>query len=182
MYRKDILELAQQSPPAIDATITARFMSDDGKNLEGLRSDLLNAPALAQWHSLIEEAMNSIKAGRHRIAIPAALTILEGFVADSLRSRSVIGAKEKSPISKFTKHKWSDKDINEVFFWESAIAFLNEIFAYSDFSQEEPGLINRHWVLHGRSAKEWTLPDALRLVSAISTLEHLFEKIGWSAD
>jgi hypothetical protein len=73
MYRKDILELAQQSPPAIDASITARFMSDDGKNLERLRSDLLNAPALAQWHSLAEEVIDSITAGRHRIATPALL-------------------------------------------------------------------------------------------------------------
>lgn len=181
MYREDVLAISK-THEEIDIAMTAGFMDENAKNLESLHVELRRAPALAQWHSLIEEIVYSIKTGHHRIAIPAALTILEGFAARSLSQRSLIRVKDTSPILKLERQDWHNKDIHDALFWESAIAFLSKVFAYSDFSQDEPSLINRNWVLHGRSSKDWTIADALRLINAISTLEHLFERIGWPKD
>jgi hypothetical protein len=67
-------------------------VSEEGKNLKALRNELFQTPSLARWHPLIGEIFSSIKDGSHRIAIPAALTVLEGFVAHSM------GLKDPSPI------------------------------------------------------------------------------------
>lgn len=179
MYRQDVLEVAKKIPAEIDAVVTARFMDDGANELKRLRAELLKAPALANWHKLIEEIVASIEAGHNRVAVHASLSVLEGYVAKSLTERDLIEPSDRSPISKLNRAYWQRTDIEEAYFWQSGILFLTKIFGHSDFSQDEPSLINRHWVLHGRSSKDWTAADALRLVNAISTLEHLFEDIGW---
>jgi hypothetical protein len=69
---------------------------------------------------------------------------------------------------------WHEKENLEAFFWRSGIAFLDKVFATSDFAQSQPPFVNRHWILHGRSSVDWKLADALRLVNALWTLNFLF--------
>jgi hypothetical protein len=60
--------------------------------------------------------------------------------------------------------------------WTSVVLFLDHLFASSDFQSASPAFINRHWILHGRSATEWTEVDVLKLVNALATLHWLFDK------
>ena len=58
----------------------------------------------------------------------------------------------------------------------SAVTFLDHLFKPSDFEATRPTIINRHWILHGRSATDWTVADALKLVNALATLHWLFKE------
>lgn len=55
------------------------------------------------------------------------------------------------------------------------VNFLSHLFAHAPFDSPRPQFINRHWILHGRSATDWAATDALKLVNALTALEWLFE-------
>jgi hypothetical protein len=61
---------------------------------------------------------------------------------------------------------------------EPLLTFLSRVFASSDFTQQPPTFINRHWILHGGAPVDWTLSDALRLVNSLTTLVFLFVTVG----
>ena len=160
---------------------------NDAKHLDDLREELMQSLRLGKWHSLLSEIFDSIKARRYRVAVPAALTVLEGFIAHSLNQLALIEKTERSPVKRLWKNErlwkndWHKEEDYDAFFWESAILFLGELFSPSDFGGDEPSFLNRHWALRGRSANEWTAADALRLVNALSTLDFLFVSIGLPA-
>ena len=115
---------------------------------------------MSTWATLLREIGSSIVDGRHRVTIPALLCTLEGYVirtvirpqgAEARDIRIIARLKEKSPLR-------ADQDLNATGIpWLSAITFLDLLFARSYFDQPAPSLLNRHWVLHGRSETDWTL-------------------------
>lgn len=169
---EQISELVAKSPREIDNFMTERFMADDAQNLRKLCERLLECAGLSQWHVLIPEIIDSIREGRHRVAIPATFTIMEGFIAQAL----VI--KTTSPVKALIGKGWHKQDTYDTVFWRSAMPFLEKLFEYHDFNDEQPTFINRHWILHGRSSVDWTTADALRLVNSLKTIYFLFETVG----
>jgi hypothetical protein len=169
--------LSQKKPKELDEYFTNGFMTDNARNLDALRGKLLNCSGLAQWHELLEEIFVSIKAGRHRIAIPATLTIIEGRLANFLLARSAMGPRNSNPFKALEKKGWHRSGY-DAFFWKSAVIFLEKVFGDRWFDEAQPSFISRHWILHGRSAIDWTLADSLRLTNALATLDFLFETVG----
>lgn len=54
--------------------------------------------------------------------------------------------------------------------WISIYQFIKILYKKSDFSGTEPDILNRHWIQHGRSEKNATKNDCLRVFNALSTL------------
>lgn len=173
-----ISELAAKSPQEIDDFMTKRFMAEDAQNLRKLHWGLLERTSLSRWHLLITEIVDSIREGRHRVAIPATVTIMEGFIANALLAISLTGANNTSPVKALTKAGWHKEDTYNAFFWNSGMLFLKKLFENSDFTDEQPTFVNRHWILHGRSSVDWTAADALRLINSLITIHFLFETVG----
>ena len=48
--------------------------------------------------------------------------------------------------------------------------FIRKLYQKTDFTTEEPDNINRHWLLHGRSAFEIEELDCIRLFNAVQSL------------
>ena len=173
----ELTEVASKTPFELDEYFTEGFMANDAQNLDELEKDLLKSTDLAKWHSLVDEIFASIRAGRHRVAIPSTLIIIEGFMAQSLVKVSLTTDKNRSPFKTLEGAGWHLEDTFDAVYWKSVVVFLRKLFAFSDFSQKPPEFINRHWILHGRQPVDWTLADALRLVNALNTLLYLFEAV-----
>ena len=47
---------------------------------------------------------------------------------------------------------------------------LSSLFNFSHFIDEEPEFLNRHWIAHGRSLKEYTKLDCIKLINLIYAL------------
>ena len=54
--------------------------------------------------------------------------------------------------------------------WISYNTFIRKLYEKSDFNANEPDVINRHWLLHGRSDYEQTELDCIRLFNAVQSL------------
>jgi hypothetical protein len=152
-------------------------MANDCRNLDALLGELLKRSSFKIWHELLNEIFASIKGGRYRIAIPATLTIIEGLLANFLIKHSVMKQCNSSPFTVLNNQGWHAGHY-DAFFWKSGIVFLRKLFEYKSFTEDEPSFVHRHWILHGRSAVNWTLADSLRLVNALTTLDFLFDTIG----
>ena len=98
-------------------------MANDTKHLDELREELIRSLRLGKWHSLLSEIFDSIKAGRYRVAAPAALTVLEGFIADSLNQLALVEKTESSPVKRLWKNDWLKEDDYDAFFWNQRSFF-----------------------------------------------------------
>jgi hypothetical protein len=174
----ELLALHLKSPEELDRYFVEGFMANDAENLKVLGETLKGNPELLQWHPLIDEIVGSIRAGHHRVAIPATLTIMEGYLVSALVKASLTTAIKTNPFKVLEKAKWHEANNLDARFWKAGVLFLSRIFAYSDFTQHPPTFINRHWILHGRAPVDWTLSDALRLVNSLTTLVFLFVTVG----
>jgi hypothetical protein len=173
-----LLALHLKSPEELDRYFVEGFMANDAENLKVLGETLKGNPELLQWHPLIDEIVGSIRAGHHRVAIPATLTIMEGYLVSALVKASLTTAIKTNPFKVLEKAKWHEANNLDARFWKAGVLFLSRIFAHSDFTQQPPTFINRHWILHGRAPVDWTLSDALRLVNSLTTLVFLFVTVG----
>jgi hypothetical protein len=174
----DLRTLHLKSPEELDRYFVEGFMANDAENLKELGSTLKGVPELSQWLPLIDDIIASIEAGRHRVAIPATLTILDGYLASALVKASLASPNVTSPFKILREAKWHEDDTFDAVFWKAGVVFLSRVFASSDFTQQPPTFINRHWILHGRAPVDWTLSDALRLVNSLKTLNFLFVTVG----
>lgn len=174
----EVRTLHLKSPEELDHYFTDGFMANDGENLRALGKRVAEMQGLSQWHPLIDDIIASILAGRHYVAIPATLTVMEGYLSNALVKASLITAKNTLPFKTLEREKWHEQDTFEAIFWRAGVMFLSRVFADSDFAQQPPTFINRHWILHGRAPVDWTITDALRLVNSLTTLEFLFVTVG----
>jgi hypothetical protein len=175
---RDLRTLYLKSVDELDRYFVEGFMANDTENLKELGITLKGMPGLSQWHPLIDDIIASIEAGRHRVAIPATLTIMDGYLANALVKASLASPKITSPFKVLRDAKWHEDDTFDAVFWKAGVVFLSRVFAPSDFTQQPPTFINRHWILHGRAPVDWTLSDALRLVNSLTTLDFLFVTVG----
>lgn len=169
----DLEELASKSPEESDELFVSFYTEDNFAEFRKVRDELTGRPKLVQWKALLEECFDSFESGRHRIAIPSLLSIIEGVVASagqaltSQRVRLVEICAENS-------RKSSDNSITSEM-WNSMALFLEKLFQYAPFDGGRPALINRHWILHGRDSATWTVADSLRLFNALQTVDSLLE-------
>ena len=174
----ELRTLHLKSADELDSYFVEGFMANDGENLKELGITLKGTQGLSQWHPLIDDIIASIEAGRHRVAIPATLTIMDGYLASALVKASLAPPTVTSPFKVLRDAKWHEDDTFDAVFWKAGVVFLSRVFAPSDFTQQPPTFINRNWILHGRAPVDWTLSDALRLVNSLTTLNFLFVTVG----
>ncbi len=167
-----------KSPDELDLYFTDGFMANEGENVKALGRHLAEMAELSQWHPLIDDIIASILSGRHYVAIPATLTVMEGYLSNALVKASLVRAGNTTPFKALVTAKWHEEDTFEAIFWRGGVVFLSRIFANSDFTHQPPTFVNRHWILHGRAPVGWTLTDALRLINSLTNLVFLFETVG----
>ena len=163
----------------LDEYFTALYCLEEYKVLNRSFASLKKSPGMATWYSMLEEIRLNLVEGHHLIAVPALLTVLEGFAVKQVLKPSGAGVKGTTNLAKrFAEMGRHETDSTEAIPWVSNLAFMQNLFAFSDFSGDAPKLLNRHWVLHGRTECNWRLADALRLVSALEMLKWLEELEG----
>ena len=176
MTLPDVPRLDKLTESDVEDFFLASYLGVDGEEGELKRtlSTLAASSEMEQWKGLLEEILECIGNGKYRVCVPSLLTILEGFTIESLHKKRRINRKNTKVKSAIEDTRWHQQKGFDGIMWLSVLTFLGHLFASSDFDSSAPTFINRHWILHGRAAADWTAVDALKLVNAISTLHWLF--------
>jgi hypothetical protein len=176
MGLRDVSSLGSATESEIEEYFLKNYLGEEGDagELHETSRTLLASNELSKWRGLLEEVFECLEGKRYRVCVPSLLTILEGFTMESLQRKQRINRKSRKVRTAVENASWHQQSDFIGVMWMSVVTFFEHLFADSDFDSEAPTFINRHWVLHGRSATDWTAADALKLVNALATLQWFF--------
>jgi hypothetical protein len=158
------------SDQMVETALVEFYTSNDCQGLRNLEADVLKAPALARWSTLIPEIFAAFYAEMFQITIPALISILEGLVASERgrlmeRDIRIIRMARENEAAAAAHPKSYD-----ALTWKTMRQIVEKIFQPAAFDGPQPSAINRHWILHGRDAGPWDKTDSLRLLIVLGTI------------
>jgi hypothetical protein len=168
----DLLEKSKE-PNNLDLFMIDFYASDSNKEFQCLSKQILTTEAYSQWYELLNQCIKAYKKDLYLPTIPSLFPVLEGSISLFLSDKS---HRKLIEICKFHFENSTELSISKVI-WASTLKFLNKVFESYSFDQEPPQFINRHAILHGRSASEWTKADSLRLFNALYTISCVLHDI-----
>ncbi len=166
---RNLLETSSDSD--LDALIVDLYSRDEGHEWISLRGELAKSELLDSYRTVIEQAFRAYERGDYLIVVPALLAALEGVLAivdNRIRSRRV------TPVewARNRESAQSEGSMHKVL-WGSIVFFTEKLWQRSDFSEDHPPSLNRHWILHGRKMQDVDQADALRLFQALHSITTL---------
>ena len=115
-----------------------------------------------------EECIDTYKQGMYSTSLTTLTSVLEGLL--SCYSDNPQDVRIKKICMHYVEEEKNKHNMIRCLCWTSMLEYTKVLFEKSDFSQNEPGTTNRHWILHGRTSKIGQQADCLRLFNALSTI------------
>lgn len=137
-------------------------------NFKSMKKHINASSITSTQKQSFNECIDAYNRGHYLVCITTLITVLEGVLSVYNTNKSniqMMSLCRKNMDS--TEHE--GKLIGHLI-WVSFYSFITQLYKKSDFNNNEPTSINRHWLLHGRSETEWTSSDCLRVFNAIYTL------------
>ena len=163
----ETLAAADVPSEEIDELLVDYYTRDQCERLESLLSASFSSALLEMYKDLLEEALSSFKDERYRICVPSLITVVEGVLTSRLGLRDSKDIRVISPTKKIIE----DEKMNlGKTYWSSVHSLIDSLFVISNFDEQMPGKLNRHWVLHGRAELGESKKNALQLFVLIATI------------
>ena len=145
------------------------------KNVKNIITDIKKTKQLSEiQEKLFDECVDVFWQKKYQLCVNGLISILEGCLSniwsDKNNTKMMI-CKEYQEQSK-SQHKPI-----KTLIWISVYNFIQSLYQKSEFEKDEPIIVNRHWVLHGRTQTEWERVDCIRLLVAIYTIVFISKKI-----
>ena len=124
---------------------------------------------LNKYKSIFEQSVQTYKNEMYELAIVGFTSILDGLLAD-------VSGNIKDSIQKRTRlimdklNLQIDLENKEYAFTTLGITFEKTMLIFAQcapFDKEEPEKLNRHWIMHGRSASRRTRLDCIKVIRMI---------------
>lgn len=145
------------------------FTEDDYFHAKRMLEDILSAPIDAGIKNLIDECWFSFTNKKYLICANSLVAVIEGILSTFWEDKKNIRMMQVCQ-AKVDKLANEAEHIIKKYIWISYNKFISKLYEKNDFSKDEPGFINRHWLLHGRSAYKIEELDCLRLFNAVSSI------------
>ncbi len=153
----------------VDAELENLYISNNQEKIKKLLEKLENHVAMTRHRSLFQQTIHSAQNGDFALAIIGLISIFDGLLSDVTGNNSTkLAARSNVVFKKLENDETIDSD-------EFAILILMMTYeksfgmftAHSDFSQDEPEYLNRHWIMHGRSLRPKGSLDYLKILHLI---------------
>jgi hypothetical protein len=161
--------------------ISSYFMShySEDNNFDLMINSIMNNSEIKQCHQAIEQSVYAYKNNMFILSISTLIPVLEGilstFEEDKTNIRMIKVCKEMVDAveERLTIDPTNLQAILNKTLWISCYHFITALYQKSDFSGAEPEMINRHWILHGRTAFNNSQIDSIRIFNAIETVSSI---------
>lgn len=126
----------------------------------------------SKYENLFAQIVQSSELRGYHLCCIGLFTILDGLLSDKTAISATSFAKRISEIKErmINKVKLSDIDMKVLLMYLSFKSVDNTIFSHSDFENAEPNSTNRHWVLHGRTNRQYTMLDFIMVLLWIDAI------------
>ena len=168
-----IIALQDLSHEELNVFFRQYYEEDDGVNLkmifENLNMHLKNSSIDNRLKKLLSECIDTYEKEFYIVSTISLFVVVEGLIYN-LFYNVTSDKLEKNNAFKSMKKKIKEKDSILEFAYLSVFDYLKKSFEYAEFSKEEPGILNRNWLLHGKSEYEITQLDAIKMFSLIDSI------------
>lgn len=115
---------------------------------------------------------------QYHLAIMGLLGVVDGLLSDiSKKTGTHIESRAKAITDKLSDDiELSQEDFSVWFLYSSFMDIVKGIGATAPFDGEEPKLLNRHWIMHGRTKKKISQLDCIKIINFIYGIL-LFDKL-----
>jgi hypothetical protein len=153
----------------IDETLLRIFINDKNQNIKNIIKKCLDNPLIKQNKRLFNQAIRAYYNQQYDLSIvglisvfDGALSVISGEATHRLKKRlDVLTDKIEESESIY------NNDVAEITLGYTFFETIESLYCAKDFSTEEPANLNRHWIIHGRSLREKTQLDCIKLINVI---------------
>lgn len=159
------------------------MMRTDEAELKEIANRALQNPLLQQHTQLMEQAFHAYESGSYALSILGMVAVIDALLSSVSGMINATGMTQRiySIIDKLNlKTSVTKQELKDACLVCTTDITLKELTIKRKFDEPEPDSINRHWLMHGRSHREISQLDCikmLRLINGILLIHELAEKI-----
>lgn len=150
----------------IEEVVCSYYFGNNKCNMERVISRCQQNEQVQKYGELYDQIISAYRRDHYLIACIGLFSLIDGVLADVSeqtttrfrRRLDVVRAKIGS------EKKLSEIDKKTLCIYRAFESFDTSIFCDSDFSEQEPQTVNRHWDLHGRTHREHSKVDFLKVL------------------
>lgn len=145
------------------------YLDNNAEQLsELINKTLVEDQDLGLWKETIIQAKEAFDRQLYIVTVLSLLVVVEGNLAKKVGTFSTNNVRLISPTTlKANQNHKIPIDTNT---WFSIQTIVEQLYEKKDFSEVEPGNLNRHWAIHGRYVPNEAKVDALKLFNLLGSL------------
>lgn len=152
----------------INAFLSEYFSRDDYEVTKNMINSILRSKIREPLKELVRQCWDAFQSKLYAVCSTSLLSVIEGVLSEFGDDKQDV---RMMKICQYHVDNFpAEGSTIEKHVWISYNTFIRKLYEKSDFNANEPDVINRHWLLHGRSDYEQTELDCIRLFNAVQSL------------
>ena len=153
----------------IDKILLEFVEKDEGRSVDSVICKCKKDSLMSKYKRIYEQSVESYRNAQYELAIVGFTSVLDGLLMDVSKKTDVsIRKRVNSIMNKLCIQIKLEN--NEIAFITLAMTFEKAMLIFSQsksFNEKEPKTLNRHWIMHGRSIREKTKLDCIKVIRMV---------------
>lgn len=150
----------------VEEVVYLYYFDNDECNMERVISRCQQNEQVQKYAELYNQIISAYRINHYLLACIGLFSLIDGVLAD-VSEQTTTNFKSRLDIVKKkigSEKKLSDIDRKTLCIYKAFESVETSIFSNSNFSEQEPQIVNRHWDLHGRTHREHNKIDFLKVL------------------
>lgn len=175
------LEMAQHLSQIdnVDAVVKQYYFEGEYPRINEVIKRCKQSMQLAPYSNLFDQVVSAYSTDHFHLACIGLFSILDGVLSDFTEIPGTQYRKRITAIEEKMDNQLEldDMDKKTICIHKTITSFEDSIFKDYYSFVNEPDVLNRHWVMHGRSRRDYTRFDCLKILLWMDAIVFLSEKI-----
>lgn len=174
-------DLAQQicQSDNVTATVEQFYTENNDHEINIVIARCRQATQTSAYSELFSQTISAYQHGHYHLACLGMFSIIDGMLSDISENKITSFKTRIKQIEKKIEDKFELTDLEKklLCIYVAMDNFEESIFNFSDFKDAEPDALNRHWVVHGRTRREYTKVDFIKTILWLDAIIFLDDKL-----
>ena len=163
----------------VEEVMTHYYFGNDGQNMRVLIQRCNNSDYIQGYQELYNQILKVYDREDYLLACIGLFSLVDGLLAECTGMIKQTGFRTRlDRISDKLADKVALNEIDKktICIYDAFKKFDCSVFKKSDFSDDEPQTVNRHWDVHGRTHRKHTRIDFLKVLLWLDAVIYLHDK------
>ena len=163
----------------VDAVVESYYFGDSGNRVNEIISRCQRYLLSTSYSALFSQIQTSYETQHYHLACIGMFAILDGVFSDvSGNARTKTSTRFEAIETKITERlELNELDRRTICICKTMSSFEQTIFKDNYSFDDEPTGLNRHWVMHGRTRREYSRYDFLKVLLWLDAIAFLEGKL-----